>query len=473
MSEPRGGAGSAALTVLTTGGSALARGRDLDQALRELLGAAVDGTGASRVALFAQDPDRAALELVIAFGWPDDALVTLASAAAQPEHPLAVAAASRTATFGRADAAEPDMTYADLPLVVARSGIDEVVGVVSFGWSGGRPDDDEAHRLLGAVADLAAVAVDRWRLTSNAAERSEWYERMAHSDPLTGLANARTIDRVLELEIARASRQGSEVSVAVFDVDDFVATNAAAGRAVGDDVLRQVAAVLAESVRLVDTVARYGGDEFLLVAPGSAGLTVARRVIDGIARLPEVAGRRISVSAGIARFPADGTDGPSLIAAATAARQGAAGRGAVVAAAGATGARRSALCRRAGGDDRRGRHPGTRPGLPCQGERQAGRGIGDRRLQRSRTGAREPQVADRHRRGAFARDRPRRVDLGTGCGREARQREANRPVGRHRRESRDAAPGENGAQAPLARGQLHDGSQVAARRLGLVHAALE
>jgi diguanylate cyclase (GGDEF)-like protein len=75
--------------------------------------------------------------------------------------------------------------------------------------------------------------------------------------------------------------------------------------------------VLAESVRLVDTVGRIGGDEFVLVAPGSAGGTVARRVLDGIAALPAVAGRTVSVSAGVALFPADGSDFESLIAAAT------------------------------------------------------------------------------------------------------------------------------------------------------------
>ncbi len=72
----------------------------------------------------------------------------------------------------------------------------------------------------------------------------------------------------------------------MFDVDDFQATNRDGGHEAGDDVLRRVAAVLAESVRLVDTVGRIGGDEFVLVAPGSAGLTVAQRVLDGIAALP-------------------------------------------------------------------------------------------------------------------------------------------------------------------------------------------
>jgi diguanylate cyclase (GGDEF)-like protein len=88
-----------------------------------------------------------------------------------------------------------------------------------------------------------------------------------------------------------------------------------------------VAAVLAESVRLVDTVGRIGGDEFVLIAPGAAGAVVARRVQEGIAALPAVAGRVVSVSAGVASFPTDGSDAESLIAAATAALDRARGSG--------------------------------------------------------------------------------------------------------------------------------------------------
>jgi GGDEF domain-containing protein len=80
-----------------------------------------------------------------------------------------------------------------------------------------------------------------------------------------------------------------------------------------------VAVVLAGSVRLVDTVARSGADEFLLVAPGDAGATVARRVLDGIRDLPAVAGRPVSVTAGVARFPTDGQDADAVVAAAQAA----------------------------------------------------------------------------------------------------------------------------------------------------------
>ena len=155
-------------------------------------------------------------------------------------------------------------------------------------WPAPHALDARERETLQALASLAAIAIDRSRLGSTAAERSEWFERMAHTDPLTGIANERTVGRVLELEIARAGRAGDVVSFVMFDVDDFRATNRDGGNEAGDDVLRQVAAVLAESVRLVDTVGRIGGDEFVVVAPGSAGSVVAHRVLKGIAALPAV-----------------------------------------------------------------------------------------------------------------------------------------------------------------------------------------
>jgi diguanylate cyclase (GGDEF)-like protein len=203
--------------------------------------------------------------------------------------------------------------------------------VLVLAWDGDRGLTPEEGELVRALADLAAVAVDRSRLASLVAERAEWFERIAHSDPLTGLANQRTFARVLELELARAGRQGGEVSVAVVDVDGFQSTNESAGRDVGDDVLRAVASILAESVRLVDTVARAGGDEFVLVAPGSAGMTVARRIMSAVEALASVGGEPVSVSIGVARFPVDGTSSDELIAAAHAALEAArsTGRGTI------------------------------------------------------------------------------------------------------------------------------------------------
>jgi diguanylate cyclase (GGDEF)-like protein len=299
------------LAILTDGAAAAARSDDLDGAIETLLRIAVDATGAATAVVFLQDPDRPGLQLAGATGLAPDALAGLAAAAGVTDHPVATAVRERRSEL------TDDAAY--LPLIVATAGLQLVIGVLAVQWTAPAPRSVADRAVLAGVTDLLAVSVDRARLSATASERSDWFERMAHTDPLTGLANERTVGRILELELARAGRQGGEVSIVMFDIDDFQATNRDGGHQAGDDVLRRVAAVLAESVRLVDTVGRIGGDEFVLVAPGSAGLTVARRVLEGIVSLPAVAGRPISVSAGVARFPADGTDAASLIEAATAA----------------------------------------------------------------------------------------------------------------------------------------------------------
>ena len=310
-SDPRASL-SAAIEAVTGAGS-------LEAMLDGVLAAADAGLAPAVGAIFVSDPDRPGLQLVASHGMDDEAITRLEADVNDPADPFATAAVTRTATFDREATGADGSAFigAYLPLVVASGGVDVVLGSIGFGWPAPRELDATERETLTALASIAALAVDRTRLASTAAERSEWFERMAHTDPLTGLANERTVGRVLELELARAGRQGSEVSFAMFDVDDFRATNEEGGHEAGDDVLRRVAAVLAESVRLVDTVGRIGGDEFVLVAPGSAGAMVARRILDGIAALPPVGGRQITVSVGVARFPADGTDSAALIAAAT------------------------------------------------------------------------------------------------------------------------------------------------------------
>ena len=294
-------------------------------AAADTIEAALDGVLAAAAtlhpamaAVLVQDPDRPGLQVVASWGFDDAAKAQLVLDTADPADPFVEAAAGRTVTFDREAAMADGSVFvgAYLPLLVGSGGVETALGSIGLGWPAPHTIDEPERRLLQALASLAAVAVDRARLSSTASERSDWFERMAHTDPLTGLANERTVARILELELARAGRQGSEVSLAMFDVDDFQATNLTGGHEAGDDVLRRVAAVLAESVRLVDTVGRIGGDEFVLVAPGSAGMTVAHRVLEGITALPAIAGRPITVSAGVVRFPVDGTDAQSLIGAA-------------------------------------------------------------------------------------------------------------------------------------------------------------
>lgn len=312
----------------------LARSADLDLGLRELLAGTADAVGARLGAVFVREPDADGLHLAAATGFPPGAeLAFEAEVTGDPAHPISVAARDGRASIGRVGV-RPDgrsMTGADIPLVVGRDGVELVLGVASFGWEGERTIDDAVRDLLAGAAALAALAVDRARLASLVDERSEWLARIAGTDALTGLASRRTLDRVLELEIARAERLKTDVSVVVADVDGFRATNEAGGAAAGDDVLRAVAAVLAENVRLVDTVARIGGDEFAVVAPGSGGVVVAQRVLAAIEALEPVGGRPVSVSAGVARFPADGASASELLGAALAALEAAreSGHGAI------------------------------------------------------------------------------------------------------------------------------------------------
>jgi diguanylate cyclase (GGDEF)-like protein len=311
--------------LLSASATAIAAGADVDAAVQQLLEGAAVLTDARLAALFRRDPDGTVLRLGATVGFTPEAREAFAAEVqGDPGHPIAVAAREGRPAIGRVRS-RPDgsMTGVDLPLLVRRDGIDVGLGVVSFEWSGERSIDQHVLATLRAATDLAAIAIDRDRLASMVGERSEWLERIAGLDLLTGLANRRTLDRVLELEIERAKRQQSDISIAVFDVDGFRELNQREGSETGDDILRTVAAVLAEQVRLVDTVARVGGDEFVVVAPGSGGVIVADRILRSIDALEPVRGVPVTVSAGVARFPADGTSADGLMEAALGALAGA------------------------------------------------------------------------------------------------------------------------------------------------------
>lgn len=316
--------------LLAVAARALARGPELDARLDPILAIALADRGASAAMVAGVSEDGTVHALRTAGEAASSAAP--ASLGDPASDPIAAAIAGRRPVVGGTGEAFPPGPFAALhgldrvlavPLVIADDGIDRSVGALAVGWRPGELARDGSPGVLDALADLAAVAVDRQLVAAAAAEWDEWQERVGHLDPLTGLANRRTLDRVLELEIARAARQQSEVSVAVFDVDRFRATNERDGAAAGDGVLRAVAAVLAHQVRLVDTVARIGGDEFVVVAPGSGGVTVADRILRAVEALGSVADRQVSISAGIARFPADGTGADELLAAALTALEGA------------------------------------------------------------------------------------------------------------------------------------------------------
>lgn len=223
------------------------------------------------------------------------------------------------------------LSIVGLPLVSSdTAGGEDIEGVLLAAFPSPTPHGSDD--TLAALADLIAVAIHQARLQSALQERSEWIGRLASTDPLTGIANRITFEQMLELEIARATRQETQVSVVLFDIDGFADFNEAAGAQAADDVLRIVAATLADQVRLVDTVARFGPDEFALIAPGGGGEVAAKRVQTALAQR-QVAGQPISVRVGAVVYPRDGASTEELLAAADGALTEAKrrGRGSIVA----------------------------------------------------------------------------------------------------------------------------------------------
>jgi diguanylate cyclase (GGDEF)-like protein len=291
--------------------AAVARGDDLDDALAQLLGLATEHLGASAGAIYILDQDRDELSLEASFGIASEITLDAAQIAGitTSHDPLADAVRSRR-PLKSDDAAHVAVlrgarTALLLPMVVRREGNEVALGVLALGFTEALPS---AEILLGAepLADLAGVAVERALALALGSERAEWFDRLAHIDPLTGLANRRTLERVLEMEVARAGRQGVQMSLAVLQVDSYDEIQRVAGNAAADTAIRRAAQVLSESVRLVDTVARTSDGQFILVAPGPDGLIVAERLVRAIGAMPAVGDIRITASAGMANFPLDG-----------------------------------------------------------------------------------------------------------------------------------------------------------------------
>ncbi len=125
----------------------------------------------------------------------------------------------------------------------------------------GSPFADDDRKLVELVAAEAAAAVQNARLY-------EQTQRLATTDPHTGLFNYRYFREALEMEVARARRLGYAIGLLMVDLDNFKIVNDTFGHPVGDKVLREVASVLRRNLRRTDVAARYGGEEFAVILPG-------------------------------------------------------------------------------------------------------------------------------------------------------------------------------------------------------------
>jgi diguanylate cyclase (GGDEF)-like protein/PAS domain S-box-containing protein len=172
---------------------------------------------------------------------------------------------------------------------------------------------DEDGEPQGAVASYDDVTL---RVEQDRRTRHE-----ADTDPLTGLANRRALERTLESALARASARGRSTAVLMLDLDGFKAINDSLGHAAGDAALREVARRLRRCVRERDLVARLGGDEFVVLLTdvgGSSGaaLEACERVDAALSRPIALDHGEAALRAaiGVATFPDDGADAATLLA---------------------------------------------------------------------------------------------------------------------------------------------------------------
>jgi diguanylate cyclase (GGDEF)-like protein len=179
----------------------------------------------------------------------------------------------------------------------------------------------DEFELVRQFADLAALALD------NTQNRIRLLHE-AQTDWLTGLHNHRVYHERLRDELERAERYGRPVSLIVFDLDDFKLLNDVHGHQEGDLVLRRVAAAAREELRTSDLACRVGGEEFAIILP-EAGKRAARAAADRLcARVRAQPGvRTVTVSCGVASFPADARSATELVAGADAALYAAKARG--------------------------------------------------------------------------------------------------------------------------------------------------
>jgi diguanylate cyclase (GGDEF)-like protein len=198
--------------------------------------------------------------------------------------------------------AHPDRPYVYILLLTARSQRDDLLRGLESGA------DDYLTKPFDASELRARLRVGQRILDLQnglIAAREESSFRATH-DELTGLANRRVVLDEIAREHSRHLRQGGSFAIILVDLDHFKSVNDTRGHPTGDAVLKEVSRRMARSVRPYDTVGRYGGEEFIVVAPScgrSGAIALAERILNSLRSAPVETDRgplSVTVSCGIA-----------------------------------------------------------------------------------------------------------------------------------------------------------------------------
>jgi diguanylate cyclase (GGDEF)-like protein len=284
--------------------------------LRQFLGLARELVAFDRAVLWLIDDQTANLRPSVAY---PDATELPAETDAGPETILGRVAERTEPLITTSTWADPyleDRSEAESWLLYPLTLQGRPLGVAQFVRSGRAPFSRTESDRLAALVPQATVAFETVRIRHEMFR----YRDKSVTDSLTGLLNNLASKKQLEMEVGRAQRYFRSVSILMLDVDSFKEFNDTYGHPQGDQLLVMLARILRSSVRTVDHVGRYGGEEFIIILPEtgrSDAQILAERIRAAVAaqwfRVGEGQEARTTVSIGVAGYPDDAMDAEQLL----------------------------------------------------------------------------------------------------------------------------------------------------------------
>jgi diguanylate cyclase (GGDEF)-like protein len=179
-------------------------------------------------------------------------------------------------------------------------------------------DEMELNARVYAALRTKSLRDELSRKNDELQEMLRKVETLSITDPLTGLFNRRRFEEALASEFKKNDRYGSPLSCMMMDIDHFKRVNDTYGHPVGDAVIRDIASLITRSVRDIDTVSRWGGEEFIALVPMTSikdALLPARRIIGAVADhvFAGIGGDKLTLSIGIADLSSTGVDSPDKL----------------------------------------------------------------------------------------------------------------------------------------------------------------